>query len=327
MSTAQIVSVCRVDIENELRKRLLAGQQTVRIGLGGDVDIGLLDDDLLVADVLPSNRQLVILTVHCELGFGYVLSRGFGNFGVYFTEGHNDFWASLRRSQTAAGLRPGDKVGLGSCPAETIRFRLPYVQGLPDPREGVEGYRTEHVLSERFRVALEHWDYATVTFGGHERAVVQLEERALHDLRAALVRKIDAPEEGLRLMVLSPTPKVELRRPDAKSWEVVAPGRPARLEGAGNRLRVAMHEWLLPPPVRPTPRFSGRERPSRREMAEIFGLELADLQDPALMKARYRELVRRFHPDRHPGSAGHTSRFLEVSAVWDCYQDKGASNE
>jgi DnaJ-class molecular chaperone len=41
-----------------------------------------------------------------------------------------------------------------------------------------------------------------------------------------------------------------------------------------------------------------------------------------MVKARYRDLARRFHPDRHSGDPGDTSRFLEIQTCFDAWRPR-----
>jgi hypothetical protein len=310
LSMDQLVRVSRVDLEAEILRCLGEGLRTIRIGLGTAVDIRLLDDDLLAADVRLVDRELEILIVHAEAGFGYTLHRGASNFGVYWGPSDAAFPdRSVRRHSQVAGLVGGDRVGLGSTPAEALRFALPRLSDLPSGLAPAD-----ERASERFRIALCHWRYRVVTFGGHPNAVLRFAEPELSPLRAALVRELDAPD-GYRLMALVPAADLAVARRGSGIFVPLSAGDLIQLPGGGHRLRFGGVQVVLPEPVAPTPRFSARVRPTLSDVADVFGLD--DLDDPTVVRARYRELVRELHPDRNREDPGHTSRFHEVQACWE----------
>ncbi|MEZ4238761.1 MAG: hypothetical protein R3F59_21940 [Myxococcota bacterium] len=69
----------------------------------------------------------------------------------------------------------------------------------------------------------------------------------------------------------------------------------------------------------PSPRFGPRQVPEPAEIAAVLGLDEDLLDDDERVKSAHRDLVRRFHLDRHDGEPGHLSRFLELQlcfAAW-----------
>lgn len=165
-----------------------------------------------------------------------------------------------------------------------------------------------------FDAALLHWRYAMITFGGDERAVLHLDDPELASLRAAVARNLEQPERGYEVFVKDPTPSlwVEVAGQDRRQ---LGRGEVVKLRGPGNRIGFGPYAVELPPPAVPVPRFGPRQTPTRAEVAEVLGLRELDLLSSEIVKERYRALVRRFHPDRHDGDPGHTSRFLEIQAA------------
>src|SRR5687767_5298422 len=112
-----------VDIEAELRSLLEAGHRRITIGLGEGVDIPLLDQELHAAEIAELDRDLVVAAVRAEPD-GYVIERGYSNFGLYVWSDQDPIWHSVPWMGVVRALRPGDKVALGSAPAEAIQFLL-----------------------------------------------------------------------------------------------------------------------------------------------------------------------------------------------------------
>jgi hypothetical protein len=176
----------------------------------------------------------------------------------------------------------------------------------------------------QFRAALLHWRYAEISFGSAEDAVIRTRSPALDGLAASLLRNPDDPSHGMRLVVYSPRIPVSVCRGGYGRFDPVAMNEEVRLQGSGNRVRFGVdHQVELPPPCTPVGRFDGRIRPTSPEIIAVLGLEPAELKEPDLVKHRYRELVRRLHPDRSVDNEGHASRFLEVQACWDRYKELG----
>ncbi|HHO50106.1 MAG TPA: hypothetical protein ENK18_04350 [Deltaproteobacteria bacterium] len=121
-----------VDLAQEIRSLLTEGRRRLTLGLGPGVDIPLLDEELYAADVELIDRQLVVAAIRAEPD-GYVVERGWSNFGVYVFTAREPLWTSVPHMGSVRGLRPGDQVGLGSTPAEAIRFTLPESALVPPP--------------------------------------------------------------------------------------------------------------------------------------------------------------------------------------------------
>ncbi|MEZ4238760.1 MAG: hypothetical protein R3F59_21935 [Myxococcota bacterium] len=117
VAIARLVQAQRVDIEGELRALLEEGTRRVTIGIGPTVDIPLLDEELHAAEIAELDRELVVATVMAEPD-GYIVERGWSNFGLYTWSDADPIWHSVPWMGIVRGLRPGDKVAMGSTPAE-----------------------------------------------------------------------------------------------------------------------------------------------------------------------------------------------------------------
>jgi hypothetical protein len=360
-----------VDIEGELRSLLDGGHRRITVGLGLGVDVPLLDQELHAAEIAELDRDLIVAVVRAEPD-GYVVERGWSNFGVYVWTDAEPIWQSVTWMGMVRALRPGDKVALGSTPADAVQFRLPESTLVPprlhrrsqrlerateerknreptppaDPQLTTPGARTPgahptpgpgrtptsaaparpaplRVDSDRFQarfdVAIKHWRYAMITIGGDDGAVITLDDPDLVSLRAALGRNLEQPDRGYELFVKDPTPEMWVQ-PTGAAARLLARADVVKLRGAGNRIGFAGYVVHLPDPAAPIPRFGPRQFPTMAEVADVLGLPDHHLADPDIVKARYRELVLRFHPDRHDGDPGHLSRFLEIQACFDLWK-------
>lgn len=318
----QLVAVSRVDISARLRERIEAGHGDSTVGIGSNADIQLLDDDLLAADVtVVQDRRLVVATLCFRPGTGFSVERGHSNFGVFYDIGHG--FSSVGRYRRVEDLRPGDRVGLGSCPGDALWFSLPDVRGVRfTPREARPVAGFDLLYQERFRVALLHWRYAEIPFGSDPESVICVSDPELDGMRAVLRREPDDPSQGYVLRVdRSPAP-VSWCRGGTERFDELAPGAEARLHGIGNRIRFGSHQVELPAPAVPVGRFAGRDTPTVQDIVAILGIDPRDVHDAGVVKGRYRELIRVLHPDRTGGAEGPTSRFLEVQACWTAWQDQ-----
>ena len=356
LALAQLVTSQAIDLGAEVRALLRGGKRRITMGLGPGVDVPLLDEELYAAEVAVLERELVVAAIRAEPD-GYVVERGWSNFGVYVWTEREPVWSSVPHMGEVRGLRPGDKVALGSTPADAVSFQLPESDLVPPPM----AHRTERQrraskqrtvrtpepaprrttpppaqrvvqppaprrpvqdrarFQEVFEVALNHWRYPMLTIGTDPSHVIVLDDPQLGSLRAALSRNVDSPERGYDLFVKDPGAELWVQ-PQGESPRDLAKGAVVRLKGAGNRLGFSGYVVELPAPARPVPRFGPRETPSSIDVAKVLGLGLLQLQDPGIVKARYRELARRFHPDRHDGDPGHLSRFLEIQACFDAWR-------
>jgi hypothetical protein len=384
VALARLVQHTDVDIRAELAQLLESGLRQITIGLGPGVDIPLLDQELHAAEIATLDRELVVATVLAESD-GYVIQRGWSNFGLYVSTELEPLWASVPFMGTVRGLRPGDKVALGSAPAEALKFELPESTAVPprvhrrsarleqaeaqrrqaaapppppspvtpvpagprDPWAAARERRTPTGATpravnlrtsvpaflrrpkaqrpdadryqDRLDVALKHWRYAMVTFGGDERAVVPLDDPDLAPLRAALVRNLDQPERGYDLFVRDPAPELWVQ-PAGEGVKMLDKGAVVRLRGPGNRIGFAGYVLHLPTPAAPVQRFGPRDPPTPQDIASVLGIAEQALDDADTVKSAYRDLARRFHPDRHDGEPGHVSRVLEIQACFDAWR-------
>lgn len=374
MTLARLVQdQTHVDVEGELRALLEEGQRRVTIGIGPTVDIPLLDEELHAAEIAELDRELVVAAVRAEPD-GYVIERGWSNFGLYTWSDQEPIWQSVPWMGVVRGLRPGDKVAMGSTPAESLRFTLPESSLVPPRmhrrsarqdqagqerrgRESADKRRTlvtprgaahaatpwgtpatpsggarrpapARVDSDRFQarfdVAIRHWRYPMVTFGTDRSSVVVLDDPELAGLRAAITRDLEHPERGYELFVKDPTPEMWVQ-PAGGAARLLARGDMIKLRGGGNRLGFHGYVVQLPEPAGPIPRFGPRQVPTDAEIASVLGVRPQDLGDADEVKAAYRELARRFHPDRHDGDPGHLSRFLEIQVCFDAWKRAGAA--
>ncbi|MBX2799755.1 MAG: J domain-containing protein [Myxococcales bacterium] len=348
-------SASSIDLGAELRSLLADGRRRVTVGLGPGVDLPLLDEELYSADVGVVDRELVVAAIRAEPD-GYVVERGWSNFGVYVWQEAEPLWQSVPYMGFVRGLRPGDQLALGSTPADALKLQLPESPIVappvarrthrqtaaarqrvtrpttppapppvaapppptptapPSPSGPVDRARYQHA----FDVALMHWQYAMVTIGTDPESVIVIDDPALEGLRAAIGRNLEQPERGYDLFVKDPGPRFWVR-PAGEEVRALAKGDIVRLKGPGNLLGFQGYMVELPPPAVPTPRFSATEPPEDAEIADVMGVPLDRLNDRTLIKARYRALARRFHPDRHGGEPGHLSRFLELTACFDTW--------
>lgn len=362
-----------VDLAQEVRTLLTEGRQRLTLGLGPGVDIPLLDEELYAADVELIDRQLVVAVIRAEPD-GYVVERGWSNFGVYVFTANEPLWTSVPHMGYVRGLRPGDQVALGSTPAEAIRFALPESALVPPP-VALRTSRQRRAAAQRrsrpeapppgspppgsppprtirqtppappeaqppqaaappppaqsaaqrdrfqdpFEIALLHWRYAMNSFGTDPGSVIVLDDPALGSLRAALGRNLEQPDRGYDLFVKDPGPGLWVQ-PRGEEASALQRGSVVRLKGPGNRLHFGGYVVELPPPAVPVSRFGPHEIPSPASIQSVLGLPPGAIDDPAQVKAAYRALIRRFHPDRHDGDPGHLSRFLEIKACFEAWK-------
>ncbi len=361
LALAKLVETQAVDLGGEIRGMLQQGRRRITLGLGPGVDVPLLDEELFAADVAVLERDIVVAAIRAEPD-GYVVERGWSNFGVYVFTDREPLWNSVPHMGELRGLRPGDQVALGSTPADAVRFRLPESDLVPPPR-AVRSARQQRAVEQRtarttpeaaprrettpppvsrvarppvaprrtaeervrfqraFEVALDHWRYAMLTFGPDPSNVIVTDHPDLEGLRAAISRNVDQPERGYDLFVKDPGADLWVQ-PAGDAPRELKKGAVVRLKGAGNRVGFAGFVVEIPLPARPVPRFGPREVPSFDDIAEVLGLSRIELGDPDRVKARYRVLARRFHPDRHDGDPGHLSRFLEIQACFDEWRNR-----
>lgn len=363
-----VQSQTHIDIEGELRALLEEGNRRVTIGIGPSVDIPLLDEELHAAEIAEMDRELVVCTVMAEPD-GYVVERGWSNFGLYTWSDQDPIWNSVPWMGLVRGLRPGDKVAMGSTPAEALQFVLPESPLVP-PRIHRRSLRKEQAsrprpqdpspeperrtlrtpprpgmpvgqghaatpggasprpaplrvdadrYQARFDVAIRHWRYAMITIGSDPASVVVVDDPELATLRAAIGRNLEQPDRGYELFVRDPTPELWVQPANAGA-KLLKRGDVVKLRGSGNRIGFAGYVVNLPEPAVPSPRFGPRQVPTEGEIAWVLGLELGDLDDAERVKAAYRDLARRFHPDRHDGEPGHVSRFLELQVCFSAWK-------
>jgi hypothetical protein len=254
-------------------------------------------------------------------------------------------------------LRPGDKLALGSTPAEAVKLVFPEsalvppapmrrterqqrvaerTVPLPTPMSApsrsatpASGRRATppktwtggppHRYQHLFEMALRHWKYAMLTIGTDPRSTLVLDDPELADLRLAIGRNPQHPDRGYELFVKAGACKPWVAR-EGGSVRPVDKGAVERLQGPGNRIGFGPYVVVLPEPIVPTPRFAPRQVPTRAEIADVLGVTEPELVDPEKVKTRYRELARRFHPDRNAGDPGDTSRFLEIQTCFDAWR-------
>jgi hypothetical protein len=371
------------DIEGELRVLFNGGRRHVTIGLGPEVDVPLLDEELHAAMIAEIDREIVVASVHVEAD-GFMVERGWSNFGLYVWNDLDPIWQSVPWQGTVRGLRPGDKVALGSTPADALQFTLPEC-AVVAPRTHRRSARLEQADSQRraraaprspgsdrptpdrpagagtplratprggapirpdvartpggtpyssprpaplrvdsdryqrrFDNALKYWRYAMISIGSDDSCVVVLDDPDLAPLRAALGRNLENPERGYELFVKNPDPELWVQ-PAGQGAKLLSRGDFVKLKGGGNRLGFAGYVVQLPDPAAPIPRF-GTLSPTPGEIAEVLGVDTLELDDPDVVKSAHRELVLRFHPDRHGGDPGHLSRFYEVQACFEAWK-------
>ncbi len=311
-----LVNSDRVDIEAALAGRLGDRARVCTIGVGPGVDLALPPVELRSAHVSLVPRRLTIVRIRVVPHEGYRLERGESHFGVYWKRaGAGKAWQTLERGGVAGPLLPGDRVRLGSSPADGIRFRLPELPG--ELEAGVTTGRVPDDLGRRFRVALHHWSYPTISFGGPAACELHLPDASLAGFAAALHRDLDDPGAGYHVQHLVGPPVLAAG---------LGPGQPLvplqvgerRHVPPGARLGFGRFRATLPEPRVPVTRFRG-DTPSKEDMMDVLGLDALSLARPEVVKARCRALFRRLHPDRTDGHRGDLSRFLEVRACWEAY--------
>jgi hypothetical protein len=372
-----------LDIRAELVTLLEQGLRRITVGIGPGVDLPLLDEELYQAEIALLDREVVIAVVRAEPD-GYVIERGYTNFGLYTWSEIDPIWISVPYGGTSRGLRPGDKVAMGSAPADALQFELPESALVPprvhrrsarldqaeakqrkkvlsattvpigktpapapprDPWEGVTprpvGSRSTPSMGTpwgspfarrpmplrvdsdryqaRFDVAIKHWRYSMITIGGDERSVIPIDDPEFATFRVALARNLEQPERGYELFVKDPGPEVWVQ-PLGESPRILDRGSVIRLRGPGNRMGFAGYLLHIPEPAAPVPRFGPRHDFSNAEIADVLGMREYDLEDHDQVKAVWKHLVQRFHPDKHDGEPGHLSRFLEIQACYDAWK-------
>ena len=315
MTLNALVRSSRADVAGGIWAGLRNGLGQVRIGIGDDVHICLLKDDLLSAHVQKWPDDICIASVRWGPK-GYVIERGRRSFGVFCApKAYPGDWMSIRNESTLEGLRPGDLVSLGSCPGEGITFRLPVPpDGCATTNEVEEGsWRIER----RLRTALQHWRYAELTLGTDPESTIPIDDPTLGSVKLLFSRDPDEPRNGLHLEALE-VGEFGVRHTGLTGhrFHPLSPGDRTSFERPGHRLKIGPYEVVVPGPVNPSPRFADRTVPSLQDILEVFELDASALSEPDRIKARYRELARRFHPDRTRGDPGHASRFVEIRACW-----------
>lgn len=95
----------------------------------------------------------------------------------------------------------------------------------------------------------------------------------------------------------------------ARDWEYLDPLGILRAEGAAHARRTA--------PEPPRPRVSG---PLRRAL-DVLGLD--EGADAAAIKAQYKSLVKRFHPDAHGGDRSFEARLRDIIRAHDTLRAAG----
>jgi hypothetical protein len=313
-----LVHTHRADVAGGILRALADGREECTVGIGPRMDIPLLPDDLVAADVSLVERDLLVLSVRWTAD-GWMLIRDTSNFGVFWaTKNEPSDWSSVRRCSAVQGLAPGDLLGLGSCPGDSLVCRL------PAPPDGVAFAPLPDVLAlwaleERLRVAVSHWRYATLRLEANPDAEVPLPP-ACGGARLTLTRDLDAPTAGWALAVDDvgeglATSGLEGGRHDLRA------GDRLQLVGAGHVLVFGQRVALgVPPSLAPTPRFDQKNTPSRADIREVLCLGPHDLDDPAKVKAAWKDAARRFHPDKVGNEPGPISRFVEARACFEAYQ-------
>jgi hypothetical protein len=352
MVLARLIHTQAVDLAAEVSVLLAQGQRRITLGLGPGVDVPLLDEELHAAEVAMLDREIVVATLRAEPD-GYVVERGWTNFGIYVWSEREPIWQSVPWMGEVRGLRPGDRLALGSTPAEALKLVFPDSPLVP-PRTATRSVRQKKAADRApstpslgtpppamrtpagseprkwkggppdkyqrlFEMALLHWHYAMYTIGTDPKSTIAIDDVDLAELRLAIGRNPSHPDRGYELFVKGAggDPWVQ---PAGRSVRSLAKGSVERLRGASNRMGFGPYVVELPAPAVPAPRFGAREEPTRADIAEILGLKEADLKDGERVKARYRDLARRFHPDRHSGDPGDTSRFLEIQTCFEAWR-------
>jgi hypothetical protein len=349
---ARLIQSQAVDLAGEVAALLANGRRRITLGLGPGVDVPLLDEELHAAEVAMIDRELVVAAVRAEPD-GYVVERGGTNFGVYVWSDRDPIWSSVPFMGEIRGLRPGDKLALGSTPAEAVKLVFPSSPLVPPPAPVRRTDRQQraaersvapppsrsatpasarratpprtwtggppHRFQHLFDVALRHWRYAMLTIGTDPKCTLVLDDPELGDLRLAIGRNPQHPERGYELFVKAAACNPWVA-PEGESVRPVEKGAVERLQGPGNRIGFGPYVVTLPEPVVPSPRFAPRQVPTKAEIADVLGVAELDLTNGETVKGRYRDLARRFHPDRHSGDPGDTSRFLEIQTCFDAWR-------
>ncbi len=255
------------------------------------------------------------------------MARGQANFGVFLDgddEPSRSDFGQLHRYRQVDGLRPGDRVGLGSCPGDAVWFSLPPIRGVRFSARpaGTTRMRNFKLLYQaQFRAALLHWRYREITFGSDEDRLIWMNEPELMGLQGSVIRDPDDPAQGYRVVIHTGAVQVTHCRGGYDRFDPIPVGVEVPLNGLGSRLRFAdEHQVELPAPTVVTGRFTGRDIPTADDIVAVLGLHPDNLLEHDLVKARYRQLVRALHPDRAGDNEGHISRFIEVQACWAAYQ-------
>jgi len=204
-----------------------------------------------------------------------------------------------------------------------VWFQLPNVRGVHFERTGAErrpkNFKVRY--QAQFHAALLHWRYDEITFGSEADRIIRMADTELEGLRGAIARHPDDPSAGYRLTVENHAVAVHYCRRGSDQFQTAVPGEVVKLDGHGNRIRFGEdHHIELSAPKVVAPRFTGRYLPSEEDIVAVLGLHPDNMRDPHLVKVRYRELIRRLHPDRVGENDGHRSRFLEVQACWQVYE-------
>jgi hypothetical protein len=313
-----LVRVHRADVAGGILRALGAGREECTVGIGPRMDVSLLPDDLLAADVTLVRHDLLVLSVRWTAE-GWMLVRDTSNFGVFWaTKNEPSDWNSVRRCSAVQGLAPGDLLGLGSCPGDSIVCRL------PAPPSGVAHSPLPDVLAlwaleERLRVAVSHWRYTTLRLEAGADAEVPLPS-VCGGARVTLTRDLDSPTAGWTLAVDEVGDGLAWSNLEGGRREL-HPGDQHQLVGIGHLLHFARTVALgVPPCLAPTARFDQRNSTSRADIREVLGLGPHDLDDPARVKAAWNDAARRFHPDKVGNEPGPTSRFVEARACYEAYR-------
>jgi hypothetical protein len=111
-------------------------------------------------------------------------------------------------------------------------------------------------------------------------------------------------------MGVNPTShKAEDAKAATREWDYADPLGILRAEGVGQTRRAA--------PEPPRPRHSG---PVRRALDV---LDLDENSNPAAIKAQYKTLVKRFHPDAHGGDRSFEDRLRDIIRAHDTLKAAG----
>jgi hypothetical protein len=114
---------------------------------------------------------------------------------------------------------------------------------------------------------------------------------------------------GVNGAVANGKPKGRVKPGVARDWEYSDPLGVLRSEGVGQRRRAT------PEPERP--RYSGPVR----QALDVLGLD--ETADAATIKATYKALVKRFHPDAHGGDRSYEERLRDIIRANDTLKAAG----